>query len=75
MKAEQLTSLSLEGIHNIKRGNSLALGMFGICDGISDNAFKEGLQNTSSLLVDHYDIALEMNIPRRSVKPYSLRYV
>lgn len=51
--AEILTSLSLEGINNIERGDGLALSVFCICDGISDNAFEESLQNTPGLFVDH----------------------
>ena len=27
--------------------------MFGVCDGISDDSLKEGLENTTGLLVDH----------------------
>jgi hypothetical protein len=45
--------LTLEGIDNVEGGNSLALGVLGVCDGISDDTFKEGLQNTTGLSVDH----------------------
>jgi hypothetical protein len=50
----QSAALSLEGIHNIERSDCLALGVLSVCDCVSDNTFEEGLQNTSSLLVDHW---------------------
>lgn len=49
----QGAALSLESIDNIERSDGLSLGVFGVGDGVSDDALKEGLQNTSSLLVDH----------------------
>jgi hypothetical protein len=48
-------ALSLEGVDNIERCNRLALGVLSVCDCISDNTFEEGLQNTSSLFVDHWE--------------------
>lgn len=48
-----LTSLSLQRVHNVQWGDSLALGMLSVCDGIADNAFKEGLEDTTRLFVDH----------------------
>jgi hypothetical protein len=47
-------ALSLESIDNIEGGDSLALGVLSVCDGIADNTLKEGLQNTSGLFVDHW---------------------
>ena len=48
------TALSLQCVDNIERGNGLALGVLGVGDGITDDALKEGLQDTASLLVDHW---------------------
>ena len=48
-----LTALSLEGIYDVQGGDGLALGVLGICDSVADDAFEEGLEYTSSLLVDH----------------------
>ena len=45
--------MSLEGVDNIEGGDGLALGMFSVCDGITDDTLEEGLENTTSLLVDH----------------------
>ena len=48
----QGTSLSFESIDYIHGGDSLPLGMLGICDGITDNVLQENLEDTTSLLVD-----------------------
>jgi hypothetical protein len=48
------TSLTLESVDNIERSDSLALGVLGVCDGVTDDTLKEGLQNTTGLLVDHW---------------------
>ena len=55
-KAVEGTALSLERIDNIQRGNSLALGMFSVGDGITDDGLEEGLEDTTSLFVDHCSI-------------------
>ena len=47
------TALALEGIDNVERSDSLALGVFGVGDGITDDTLEEGLEHTTSLLVDH----------------------
>lgn len=47
--------MSLEGVYNVERSDSLSLGVLGVCDSIADDAFKEGLENDSGLLVDHCD--------------------
>jgi hypothetical protein len=47
------TALSLEGVDNIERGDSLALGVLSVGDGITDDTLEEGLQNTTGLFVDH----------------------
>jgi hypothetical protein len=46
-------ALSLQSVDNIERGDGLALGVLGVCDGVTDDALEEGLQDTSGLLVDH----------------------
>ena len=47
------TALALEGVDNIKRGDSLALGVLRVGDGVTDDTLKERLENTTGLLVDH----------------------
>ena len=47
-------ALSLESIDDIEWSNRLTLGVLSICDGITDNTFKEGLENTSGLFVNHW---------------------
>ena len=49
----QLTSLPLEGVDHIKGGDSLPLSVLSVCHSIADDTFKEGLEDTTSLLVDH----------------------
>jgi hypothetical protein len=49
----QSAALSLQGVDNIERGDSLALGVLSVGDGVTDDTLKEGLQNTTGLLVDH----------------------
>lgn len=54
--------MSLEGIDNIERSDGLALGMLSVCDSITNDTLKEGLENTTGLLVDHFEIsALDAN--------------
>jgi hypothetical protein len=47
------TALSLESIDHIKGSDSLALGMFRVSNGITDDRFEERLENTTGLFVDH----------------------
>ena len=48
------TALSLESVDNIEGGDSLALGVLSIGDGVTDDTLEEGLQYTTGLFVDHY---------------------
>ena len=54
----QCTALTLKCVDNVQGGDSLALGVFGVCDGVANNTFEEGLQNTSGLFVDHWDMSV-----------------
>jgi hypothetical protein len=44
---------TLECVDNIEGSDSLALGVLRVCDSVTDDTLKEGLQNTAGLLVDH----------------------
>jgi hypothetical protein len=46
-------ALALESVHNVERGDSLALCMLGVGDGVTDNALEESLEHTTGLFVDH----------------------
>jgi len=46
-------TLALEGVDNIKGGNSLALGVLSVSDGITDDTLEEGLKDTTGIFVDH----------------------
>lgn len=48
-----LTALPLQGVDDIKRVDSLPLAMLSVCDGVTDDALKEALEDSTSLLVDH----------------------
>jgi hypothetical protein len=45
--------LALEGVDNVEGRDCLPLGVLSVGDGVTDDTLKEGLQNTTSLLVDH----------------------
>ena len=47
-------SLTLQCIHNVKRSDGFAFGVLGVRDGITDDTLEKCLQDTTSLLVDHY---------------------
>ena len=47
------TALALESVDNIERGDSLALGVLGVGDSITDDTLEEGFQDTTGLFVDH----------------------
>ena len=48
----QSTSLSLQGVDNIKSSDGLASSMLGIGDGVLDNRLQERLEDSSGLLID-----------------------
>jgi len=47
------TALSLQCVDDIEGSDGLALGVFGIGNSITDDTLEEGLQNTTSLFIDH----------------------
>ena len=51
-KAVQGATLTLQGIDNVHCGHGLALGMFGVGDGITDHILQEDLENPAGLLID-----------------------
>ena len=48
------TTLALQGVDNVERGDGLALGVFGVGDSVTDDRLEEGLEDATSLFVDHY---------------------
>lgn len=52
-EAVQSATLSLQGIDDVQAGDGLALGVFGVGDGVTDDALKEGLEHATGLFVDH----------------------
>ena len=45
-------ALSLESVHDIESGDGLALGVFGVGDGVTDDVLEEGSEDGTGLLVD-----------------------
>jgi hypothetical protein len=52
-EAVEGAALPLEGVDDVERGDSLALGVLGVGDGVTDDTLEEGLEDTAGLLVDH----------------------
>lgn len=50
----QSAALSLECVDDVERCDCLALGVFCVCDCISDDTLEEGLEDTAGLFVDHW---------------------
>jgi hypothetical protein len=61
----QGAALSLEGIDDIERCDSLSLGVLGVGDGVTDDTLEEGLENTTGLLVDHCIIVSRLCFSKR----------
>lgn len=51
--ARELTALPLQGVDDIKRVDSLPLAVLSVCDGVTDDALQEALEDSTRLLVDH----------------------
>jgi hypothetical protein len=66
--------LTLEGVYDVEGGNSLALGVLSVGDGIADDALEEGLQDTTGLLVDHFGGVSNVLVEECVGKTYWLRY-
>jgi len=59
-------TLSLESVDNIEGGNSLSLSVLCVCDGITDDTFEEGLENTTGLFVNHGRDTLDTTTTRET---------
>ena len=46
------TALTFQGVHNIHGSDSFSAGMFGVGDGVTDDGFKEDLEDTTGFFVD-----------------------
>lgn len=58
----QGAALTLEGVDHVERCDGLALGVFCVGDGVTDDTFQEGLENTTCLLVDHCKDASDCDV-------------
>ena len=53
-EAVEGAALPLERVDDVEGGDGLALGVLSVCDSIADDAFEEGLEDTTCLFVDHW---------------------
>ena len=52
-------ALAFQGVDNVKSGDSLSLGVFGVGDGVTDDVLEEDLEDAAGLLVDQTGDALD----------------
>lgn len=52
-EAVEGAALPLEGIDDVERRDRLALGVLSVGNSVTDDTLKEGLEDTTGLLVDH----------------------
>lgn len=45
--------MALECVNNVEGGDGLSLGVLSVGDSITDDTLEEGLQDTTSLFVNH----------------------
>ena len=53
-------ALTLEGVDDVERSDGLALGVLSVGDSVADDTLEEGLENTTSLFVDHCEEAHQL---------------
>ena len=53
-EAVEGAALAFQGVDNIERGDGLALSVFGVGDGVTNDAFEEGFEDATGLFVNHY---------------------
>ena len=46
--------MTLEGIDNVERSDGLTLSVLSVGDGVANDTFEEGLEDSTGLFVDHY---------------------
>ena len=73
-EAVQGAALSLQSIDDVEGGDSLALGVLGVGNGITDDALEEGLEDTTGLFVDHCGNISDVVRWNASWTTYWLRY-
>ena len=58
-EAVESAALALESVHDVERGDGLALGVLGVGHGVTDDVLEEDLEDTAGLLVDEAADALD----------------
>ena len=60
------TSLSLQSVDHVHGGDGLPLGVFCVCDSISDHILKEHLEDSTGLLIDEAGDPLDSSTSRQT---------
>ena len=55
-------ALTLERVNDVEGCDSLALGVLGVRDGVSNDTLQEGLEDASGFLVDHWQMGISKPI-------------
>ena len=74
-EAVESASLTLECVDDVERCDGLALGVFCVCDGVTDDGFEEGLEDATSFFVDHGRDTLEGNVRQESSGGLDVTYL
>ena len=53
------SALSLQSVDDVESGDGLATSMLGVGDGVTDDGFQEGLEDSAGLLVDQSGDSLD----------------
>jgi len=73
-KAVEGTALSLERIDDVEGGDGLALSVFSVGDGITDDRFEERFEDSSGLFIDHCRLVSSRYEKAMRVATYWQRY-
>ena len=60
------TSLSLERVHYVERGDGASFGVFGVGDRVTNDRFEEELEDTTRLVVDETRDTLDTSTSRKT---------
>lgn len=73
-EAVEGAALSLERVHNVEGGDGLPLCVLSVSDCVTDDTLEEGLEDTASLFVDHWEAVRRVFTLEFSWRTYWQRY-
>ena len=62
----QGTALTFQGVHDVHSSDSLSAGVLGVGDGVTDDGFKEDLEDTTGFFVDEPGDAFDTTTSRKT---------